>query len=98
MCMGAHMRSTHFLEVIAPAADDTLVFLGDLVDQGPQTREVIERIIELKSRCHVVIIEGNHEEMMFAARETSVRSAIGRIVAEHSRSLVSFRRHACRRA
>jgi serine/threonine protein phosphatase 1 len=58
------------LDVIAPAADDTLVFLGDLVDQGPQTREVIERIIDLKSRCHVVIIEGNHEEMMFAARET----------------------------
>jgi 3',5'-cyclic AMP phosphodiesterase CpdA len=58
------------LDVIAPAANDTLVFLGDLVDQGPQTREVIERIIELKSRCHVVLIEGNHEEMMFAARES----------------------------
>jgi serine/threonine protein phosphatase 1 len=58
------------VEAIEPAADDTLVFLGDLVDQGPQTREVIERIIELKSRCRVVIIEGNHEEMMFAARES----------------------------
>jgi serine/threonine protein phosphatase 1 len=57
------------LDVIGPEFDDTLVFLGDLVDQGPETREVLERVIELKSRCRVVLIEGNHEEMMFAARE-----------------------------
>jgi serine/threonine protein phosphatase 1 len=58
------------LDVIGPEFDDTLVFLGDLVDQGPETREVLERVIELKSRCRVVLIEGNHEEMMFAARES----------------------------
>jgi serine/threonine protein phosphatase 1 len=58
------------VEAIGPAADDTLVFLGDMVDQGPETREVLERIIELKSRCRIVLIEGNHEEMMFAARES----------------------------
>jgi serine/threonine protein phosphatase 1 len=56
---------------ISPATGDTLVFLGDLIDQGPETREVLERIIELQSRCDVVLIQGNHEEMLYAARESA---------------------------
>ena len=54
------------LDVILPEADDTLVFLGDLVDQGPETRGGVSGAIKLKSLCRVVLIEGNHEEMMFA--------------------------------
>ena len=55
------------LEAIAPAADDRLVFLGDLIDQGKESREVLERIIRLKRECQVVLIRGNHEEMLYAA-------------------------------
>ncbi len=58
------------LEAIAPARDDCLVFLGDLVDQGRETRDVLDRLIELRDRCGVILIQGNHEEMMFAARES----------------------------
>jgi serine/threonine protein phosphatase 1 len=58
------------VEAIMPSADDTLVFLGDLIDQGRDSRSVLERIIEIRQRCHVVLIEGNHEEMLFAARES----------------------------
>ena len=58
------------LEAISPAADDCLVFLGDLVDQGRESRDVLDRLIGLKDRCTVVLIQGNHEEMMFAARES----------------------------
>lgn len=57
------------LTSIEPTRDDRFVFLGDLVDQGKETREVIERIIALKRDCDVTLIQGNHEEMMFAARE-----------------------------
>jgi serine/threonine protein phosphatase 1 len=58
------------LDAINPTAGDRLIFLGDLVDQGRESREVLERIIELQSRCRVVLIQGNHEEMMIAARES----------------------------
>jgi len=58
------------LEEIGPTADDQLVFLGDLVDQGKETREVLDRILDLQTRTQVTLIEGNHEEMMFAARES----------------------------
>jgi serine/threonine protein phosphatase 1 len=58
------------LEAIAPQADDELVFLGDLIDQGTGSREVLELILQLQQQCRVVLIKGNHEEMLYAARES----------------------------
>ena len=57
------------LEAIEPTSADQIVFLGDLVDSGKESREVLELIIALKKKCDVVLIKGNHEEMMYAARE-----------------------------
>jgi serine/threonine protein phosphatase 1 len=58
------------LEAIAPTSNDELVFLGDLIDQGRDSAEVLDRLLALQSRCKIVLIRGNHEEMMFAARES----------------------------
>lgn len=58
------------LTAIEPTAADRIVFLGDMIDQGKESREVLERIIALKKVCDVVLIRGNHEEMMYAARES----------------------------
>jgi serine/threonine protein phosphatase 1 len=43
---------------------DTLVFLGDYVDRGPDSRGVIERVQELQSEspAKVVALRGNHED------------------------------------
>jgi serine/threonine protein phosphatase 1 len=58
------------LEAIAPAQNDELIFLGDLVDQGANTREVVDRVVELHQLARVTLIKGNHEEMMLAARDS----------------------------
>jgi serine/threonine protein phosphatase 1 len=44
---------------------DTIVFLGDYVDRGPDSRGVIELLIDLKKRHpgHVIFLKGNHEWM-----------------------------------
>lgn len=52
------------LSAIKPAKEDTLVALGDYVDRGPDSKGVIDRLIALKSECHLVSLQGNHEEMM----------------------------------
>lgn len=52
------------VEAIAPAADDTLVMLGDYCDRGPDTRGVIERLLELQASCQLIPLLGNHEQMM----------------------------------
>ncbi|MEZ4872075.1 MAG: metallophosphoesterase family protein [Bdellovibrionales bacterium] len=41
-----------------------LVFLGDYVDRGPYSKQVIDYIIELKSKYNVTCLRGNHEQMM----------------------------------
>ncbi|MES2996078.1 MAG: metallophosphoesterase family protein [Verrucomicrobiota bacterium] len=48
---------------------DTVVMLGDYVDRGPDSRGVIEHILDLRTRCHLITLRGNHEVMMLAARE-----------------------------
>jgi serine/threonine protein phosphatase 1 len=54
---------------VQPTQDDLVVTLGDYVDRGPDTRGVLERLIELKrSGTRLVCLRGNHEVMMLAAR------------------------------
>ena len=55
------------LEAIRPGAEDCIVTLGDYINRGPDSRGVIERLIELKSRCHLFPLFGNHEQMLFDA-------------------------------
>ncbi len=52
------------LESLNVTADDTVVLLGDVVSRGPATRQCVERMLELRERCRLVFIRGNHEEMM----------------------------------
>ena len=55
------------LDALAPAASDTLVFLGDYIDRGPCSKAVIDRMLRLRHegpRC--VFLKGNHEDMFLA--------------------------------
>ena len=48
-----------------PIDDVTLVFLGDLIDRGPDSAGVIARLMDLDgfpARC--VVLQGNHEEIL----------------------------------
>ena len=49
--------------------DDTLIFLGDYVDRGPDSRGVLERLIELSARPNTRFLRGNHDLWMERARE-----------------------------
>jgi serine/threonine protein phosphatase 1 len=47
------------------SAKALLVFLGDLIDRGPQSSEVLERVrSEVMPSFQTVVLAGNHEEMM----------------------------------
>ena len=60
------------LAEIGPTPNDTLVTLGDYVDRGPDSRGVLDTLIELKSRCRLVPLLGNHEQMLFSARASQM--------------------------
>lgn len=43
---------------------DKVVFLGDYIDRGLHSKEVINRIIELKEELYIIPLMGNHELML----------------------------------
>ena len=56
------------LAAIAPTPQDTLVLLGDYVDRGPDSRGVVQLLLELSQRLSLVCLLGNHEEMLWQVR------------------------------
>jgi serine/threonine protein phosphatase 1 len=63
----------HALETLAHqvgfTSDDVVITIGDYVDRGPQSREVIDFLIALGKRTKVITLRGNHEVMMLQAKE-----------------------------
>jgi len=47
--------------------DEPLVFLGDYIDRGPNSAQVVAYLETLRRQREVVLLMGNHEAMMAAA-------------------------------
>ncbi len=48
-----------------PEKKSTIVFLGDLIDRGPSSREVLEFLMSYKPDwTNIIFLMGNHEEVM----------------------------------
>ena len=46
-------------------AQDTLIFMGDYIDRGPGSFEVVERLLDLKKQFPgIIFLKGNHEKML----------------------------------
>lgn len=43
--------------------NDQLILLGDYIDRGPQSKEVLEKVMQLKEEG-ALVLKGNHEDMM----------------------------------
>jgi serine/threonine protein phosphatase 1 len=55
------------LDAVAPAPDDVVVLLGDYIDRGPDSKGVLDLLLDLVGRCQLIPLLGNHEEMVLAA-------------------------------
>jgi serine/threonine protein phosphatase 1 len=44
---------------------DKIVFLGDLIDRGPDAPGVVDRVISLaRENSNIIVLRGNHEQML----------------------------------
>lgn len=63
-----HGETTHLYKLLSCLPeldeDDTVVFLGDYLDRGPHSKEVIEyvRTFPTRTKAKVVALRGNHED------------------------------------
>jgi len=56
---------TLFEDHIKPTAGDTIYFLGDYIDRGPASKEVMDYVMQLqRGPAKVIPLLGNHEEYM----------------------------------
>ncbi|TWU19734.1 metallophosphoesterase family protein [Allorhodopirellula heiligendammensis] len=61
-------RSLAALESFAEfKPEDWIITLGDYVDRGPDSKSVIEWLIDRNDSGNLIALRGNHELMMFAA-------------------------------
>jgi predicted phosphodiesterase len=63
---GCHAEFVELLERLAPAKDDQILLLGDLVNRGPDSIKVIE----LARSLHAIALLGNHELRLLTYRVT----------------------------
>src|SRR5947209_7006914 len=57
------------LAKVDPKPEDLLITLGDYIDWGPDSAGVMDRLLDLVSRTHLISLRGNHEEMFLRAQE-----------------------------
>lgn len=43
--------------------EDKLIILGDMIDRGKKSKQVVEHILSLQKKHNVIVIGGNHEDM-----------------------------------
>ncbi len=46
---------------------DTVIFLGDYVDRGKDSKKVLDEVARIKDFCHTITLLGNHECLMIEA-------------------------------
>jgi serine/threonine protein phosphatase 1 len=64
---GCDVALEKLLRALSIATDDTVIVLGDAIDRGPGSKQVVDRLLQLARECRLVFILGNHEEMLLDA-------------------------------
>jgi serine/threonine protein phosphatase 1 len=67
---GCSIALRKVLEGVRISPDDTVVTLGDYMNRGPDTRGVVEELLALKRRAHLISLTGNHEQMWLRALDS----------------------------
>lgn len=67
---GQLLKLQRLLDKLELQPEDRLVFMGDYVDRGPASKEVIETLCRIQTeRPNTVFIRGNHDQTFMDARD-----------------------------
>src|SRR5262245_35246812 len=70
---GCSRELDQLLAKLGPGAADTILFVGDLLNKGPDSTGVLRRVRELGARTAL----GNHEQRLIAARVSRTQGKPG---------------------
>jgi serine/threonine protein phosphatase 1 len=55
------------LDKLEPYFDRTFIFVGDYIDRGPSSKEVVDLLIDFAESVDCIFLRGNHEQMLLDA-------------------------------
>lgn len=64
---GCYESMECMLEKLRPYYDRQFIFVGDYIDRGPDSKKVIDRLIDFQKEVDTIFLRGNHEQMMLDA-------------------------------
>jgi len=64
---GEYDKLCSVLDKVCPQRDDTIVFMGDYIDRGPKSKQVVDKIIDMGNFCKCVYLIGSHEYALLHA-------------------------------
>ena len=73
---GEYTKLVKCIESINLTREDTLIFLGDYVDRGSQSYEVIEYLIGLANKYQCIFLRGNHDDWWYDYIKTGIHPAL----------------------
>lgn len=65
---GCSIALAALVKAVDPQPSDTIITLGDYVDRGIDSKGVLDQLIALERRCHLISVLGNHDQIMLNAR------------------------------
>ena len=74
---GCNTALAQLLLQVQPTSKDQIIFVGDYIDRGPGSRQVIESLLELRRTRSPVFLRGNHEVMILDARGDPLKAIFG---------------------
>src|SRR5262245_36933478 len=62
---GCADETARLLDALPLAAGDTVAFVGDYIDRGPDSRRVVDHLLQWRTQtpARTVFLKGNHEDM-----------------------------------
>lgn len=66
---GEYEKLCNLVEKISPSSDDTIIFMGDYIDRGAKSKEVVDKVISMKDVCSCVYLIGSHEYALLHSGE-----------------------------
>lgn len=65
---GEYEKLDNLIRLISPKTDDTIVFMGDYIDRGLRSKDVIDKVISLAGVCNCEYLIGSHEYAMLHSK------------------------------
>lgn len=87
-----HGRHDILEAIVAHHPSDThFVFLGDVIDRGPQNRLAMKTVLDLHAQGRATVIRGNHEEMALMPHRHYQSHLSSKSMRDYQKAFESFR-------